>query len=116
MYNKNDRSAIIIILLLCCGNWLQLFKLYEEEMKDVVSLVEQAEVTDARVTDYLRGLKSMSEVYSKVSIRPVKVTKFLNFVFSARMINCVDYGTGCPLLYSLGLLSDQSDHSIYILF
>ena len=49
-----------------CINWLQLLKLYEEEMRDVVSLVEQAEVTDARVTDYLRGLKSISEVYAKV--------------------------------------------------
>ena len=48
-------------------------------MTDVVSLVEQAEVTDARVTDYLRGLKSMSEVYSKVSIRPIKFTKFFKF-------------------------------------
>ena len=36
-------------------------------MKDVVSLVEQAEVTDTRVSDYLRGLKSIGEVYSKVS-------------------------------------------------
>ena len=35
-------------------------------MKDVVSLVEQAEVTDTRVSDYLRGLKSISEVYNKV--------------------------------------------------
>ena len=47
-------------------NLLQLLKLYEEEMKDVVSLMEGAEVTDTRVCDYLRGLKSISEVYNKV--------------------------------------------------
>jgi hypothetical protein len=48
-------------------NWLQLLKLYEEEIKDVVSLVEQAEeVSNTRVSDYLRGLKSIAEVYSKV--------------------------------------------------
>ena len=51
---------------IACANLLQLLKLYEEEMKDVVSLVEQVEVTDTKVTDYLRGLKSISEVYNKV--------------------------------------------------
>ena len=53
-------------MTIVCANSLQLLKLYEEEMKDVVSLVEQAEVTDTRVSDYLRGLKSISEVYNKV--------------------------------------------------
>ena len=68
-----------------CINWLQLLKLYEEEMRDVVSLVEQAEVTDARVTDYLRGLKSISEVYAKVcSVRIYNnITEVVNFVVSS---------------------------------
>ena len=58
--------ALNVHVTVVCTNSLQLLKLYEEEMKDVVSLVEQAEVTDTRVSDYLRGLKSISEVYNKV--------------------------------------------------
>ena len=64
--------AVYNVLAVDFTNWLQLLKLYEEEMKDVVSLVEQMEVSNTRVTDYLHGLKSIGEVYNKVSHNTLK--------------------------------------------
>ena len=45
---------------------VQLLKLYEEEMQDVVSLMEQTEMNHPKVNDYLAGLKAVGQLYGKV--------------------------------------------------
>lgn len=67
--SRRDHNYIHILqsLLMLYIGCLQLLKLYEEEIKGVVSVVEQVEVEDTRVTDYVHGLKAIAEVYNKVS-------------------------------------------------
>ena len=45
-----------------------MLKLYEEEMQDVVSLMEQTEMNHPKVNDYLAGLKAVGQLYGKVGV------------------------------------------------
>ena len=57
--------VVIMIGVLC----VQLLKLYEEEMQDVVSLMEQTEMNHPKINDYLDGLKAVGQLYGKVGSR-----------------------------------------------